>query len=179
MNKVQPRDESVAYSAIQCCMKGPFSRNSGERCPIKKGGKGLTKWAGCQQELRPLCHLNTKRPQVSQAPWSSNLPSWRDLAIEELLGGLQGREGSVCWDAADHLPHLFLQEVFQNSPSPFCLLRTLSAGEMAGVQVPPCGSEQDAQHQGRTGVPQTQQHGAGISFPLATSFSTAPLGQDL
>lgn len=30
MDKVQPGDESVVYSAIQCCMEGPFSRDSGE-----------------------------------------------------------------------------------------------------------------------------------------------------
>lgn len=57
----------------------------------------------------------------------------------------------------------FLQEVFQNSPSPFCLLRTLSAGDMAGIQVPPCGSEQNAQCQGKTGV--SQPSNIELAFP--------------
>lgn len=89
-------------------------------------------------------------PLGLQPPLPSGSP--RSLPLKNCLEDFRGGRAAPAGMLLICLP--FLQEVFQNSPSPFCLLRTLSAGDMAGIQVPPCGSEQNAQRQGRTGVPQ-------------------------
>lgn len=162
---------SVVFSAIQFCGGSPLQEFRGEmscKTEVSVSPNGILS-ARAKVPLPPEYQETPDEPgPLELQPRFSEI-----LALEELLGGLQGREDNTCWDAAD-LPPPFLQEIFQNSPSPFCLLKTLSAGDMAGTQVPPCGSEQTAQRQGKTGVSQTQQYRAGISFPLATAFSTAP-----
>lgn len=156
---------------------GSLSGNSGKRWAVTRRQRSHQVDllpAGAETPLPPGYQETPGEP----GPLELQLPTPRFLPLKSCLGDFGVGRAAPAGMLLICSP-LFLQEVFQNSPSPFCLPRTPSAGDVAGIQLPPCGSEQDAQRQGRTGVPQTQQHGAGISFPLAAAFSTAPLCQDL
>lgn len=68
-------------------------------------------------------------------------------------------------------PLPFLQEVFQDSPIPFCLIRTCSAGDVAGSHVLPCGSEQSALPRENSVFVRPNQRGAVTSPPRCFCLS--------
>lgn len=64
-----------------------------------------------------------------------------------------------------------LQEVFQDSPIPFCLIRTCSAGNVAGSHVLPCGSKQSALPRENSVFVKPNQRGAVMSPPQCFCLS--------
>lgn len=64
-----------------------------------------------------------------------------------------------------------LQEVFQDSPSPFCLIRTCSAGDVAGSHVLPCGNKQSALPRENSVFVKPNQRGAVTSPPRCFCLS--------
>ena len=111
---------------------------------------------------QPLQGLSLPDPlQKAPCPWGVATGAWEDKAWLTAAAG---------WSSAPSPPPLFC---LSEQPSPFCLIRTCSAGDVAGSHMPPCGSKQSAWRPQRENsvFVKPNQHGAVTSPP---SVSPAP-----